>query len=287
MNTRSLLAALALHASTALSHSEPQTYVPAKAFHILPETTSEESGYFSLSESLDGMIHVGTAKYNHNAYLVEFDPRTGKQRIVLDTNKTCGLTATGYAAQAKIHTRNHVGKSGRVYVGSKQGYAMKGDTQEYPGGYAMIYDPRTGSSENLGMPMRGQGVIDIVADEPRERIYVVTCEGQHWMLGTSPDSGTAVTPKWQWKELGPLLTPYATTLVDSRGTANVLTKDFQLAQCDPATDNITIRPIVVDGERWTRADNNSIPIWQLDPDGRHAWLILMNDPTLLGVLASK
>src|SRR6266568_3408758 len=115
------------------ARAEAPRYVPATAHYILPETTSEQSGYFSLSESLDGAIHVGTAKYNHNAFLVEFDPRTARQRIVLDTNKTCGLTATGYAAQSKIHTRNFVGPSGKVYVGSKQGYAAKGDTQKYPG----------------------------------------------------------------------------------------------------------------------------------------------------------
>ena len=65
--------------------AEPPPYVPATAHYILPETTSEESGYFSLSESLDGMIHVGSAKYGHNSFLVEFDPRTGKQRVVLDS----------------------------------------------------------------------------------------------------------------------------------------------------------------------------------------------------------
>src|SRR6185295_11395347 len=117
---------LALFVVTFL-HAEPPTYVPATAYYILPETTSEESGYFSLSESLDGAIHVGTAKYGSNAFLVEFDPRTGKQRVVLDTAKTCGLSATGYAAQSKLHTRNFVGKSGKVYVGSKQGYPIEGD----------------------------------------------------------------------------------------------------------------------------------------------------------------
>src|SRR4029079_17927804 len=122
----------------------------------------EESGYFSLSESLDGAIHVGTAKYGTNAFLVEFDPHTGKQRIVLDTNKTCGLTATGYAAQSKLHTRNFVGPSGRVYVGSKQGYPSQAEREAlkrgekipvYQGGYVMAYDPATDMAENLGMPM--------------------------------------------------------------------------------------------------------------------------------------
>ena len=268
------LAALSLLTASGVC-AEPPPYVPATAFHILPETTSDESGYFSLSESLDGAIHVGTAKYNFNAFLVEFDSRTGKQRIVLDTNTTCGLTATGNAAQAKIHTRNFTGPSGRVYVGSKQGYFKKEDPSEYPGGYVMTYDPRTGRTENLGMPMAKEGVIDIVADEARGRLYAVTCEEQHWMLGT-----LAGAP---WRELGPMLTPYAATLVDARGVASAFTKDFQLAQFDPATEHVTTRPISLDGKTWARAGNNSIPIWQLDPDGRHAWLILMNDPTLLRI----
>lgn len=255
--------------------ADPPRYVPATAHYILPETTSEESGYFSLNESLDGTIHVGSAKYGHNSFLVEFDPRTGRQQIVLDTHKTCGLTATGYAAQAKLHTRNFVGPSGRIYAGSKQGYPIDGDKQSYPGGYVMTYDPRTGRSENLGMPFATQGVIDVTADEARNRLYVVTCEDQHWMLGT-----LAGAP---WKELGPMLTPYAMTLVDSRGVASAITKEFTLAQFDPATEKVTTRPVLLDGKPWTRANNNSIPTWQLDPDGRHAWLILMNDPALLRI----
>ena len=267
--------ALALFLLFSAHAAEPPPYVPAKAFYILPETTSEESGYFSLNEAQDGSIHVGTAKYGHNSYLVEFDPKTEKQRIVLDVHKTGGITAKGYAAQAKLHTRNFVGPSGKVYVGSKQGYAIDGDKQEYPGGYVMTYDPRTGRSENLGMPLAKQGVIDVTADEARNRLYVVTCEDQHWMLGTLTGA--------PWRELGPMLTPYAMTLVDARGVASAITKDFQLAQFDPATDKVATRPLLVDGKPWTRANNASIPTWQLDPDGRHAWLILMNDPTLLRI----
>lgn len=275
MNARPLFLAALSFVSLGSPAADPPPYVPATAFYIMPETTSEESGYFSLSESLDGHIHVGCAKYGHDSYLVELDPLTVKQRIVLDTNKTCGLTASGYAAQAKLHTRNFVGASGRVYVGSKQGYPIEGDKQSYPGGYVMTYDPRTGRTENLGMPLAGQGIIDVTADETRGRLYAVTCEDQHWMLGTRAGA--------PWKELGPMLTPYAMTLVDARGVASAITREFALAQCDPATDTISTRPIILDGKPWTRKDGNAIPTWQLDPDGRHAWLILMNDPTLLWI----
>lgn len=264
-----------LPAATSAAPSPPK-YVPAKAYHVLPETTSEESGYFSLCEGVDGNVYVGTAKYNQDAYLVEFDPRTEKQRIVLDTNKACGLTATGYAAQSKIHTRNFVAPSGKVYVGSKQGYRAKGDTSEYPGGYVMAYDPRTARAENLGMPYKGQGVIDVVADEAGGRLYVVTCEEQHWMVSDDL-KGT------KYRELGPLLTPYATTLLAADGRAYALTADFKLAAHDPASGQVATRPIELDGKPFARLDSNAIPTWVLAPDGRRAYLILMNDPTLVEI----
>ena len=261
----------------------PFPYVKATAFHVMPETHSDESGYFSLSEGLDGNLHIGTTKYGHNAYLVEFDPRKGQQRIVLDAHRSLGLDTKGYAAQAKLHTRNHVGRSGKVYVGSKQGYATEEDKEkniQYPGGYVLAYDPRTGEVESFGMPMKGQGVIDVVSDELRGNLYVVTCEDQHWMRYDLAARS--------YHELGPMLTPYATTLVDARGRAHALTRDFELAEFDPATGKVRTRPIVVGGRKWTRANNRSIPTWQIAADGRTAYLILMNDPNLLAIdLASK
>jgi hypothetical protein len=251
----------------------PFEYVWGEATHVLPETTSEESGYFSLCEGIDGRIYVGSAKYGENSYLVEFEPRTGAQRVVLDTNSVCGLSAKGYAAQAKLHTRNFVAPSGRIYVGSKQGYRRNGDTSEYPGGYVMVYDPVTSKSENLGMPFAGQGVADVVADEARGLAYVVTCEDQHWMI---LDLNTK-----KYRELGPMLTPYASTLVDPQGRAHAITRDFKLAVYDPVSNQATLHDIVVDGEAWTRAGTSSIPTWQMAADGRTAYLLLMNDARLL------
>ena len=257
------------------SSTPPFKYVWGKAHHVLPETHSDESGYFSLCEGLDGAIYVGTAKYGVNSYLVEFDPHTAKQKIVIDTHKVCGLTDTGYAAQAKIHTRNFVGKSGKIYVGSKQGYRTdkdKADDVKYPGGYVMTYDPRTGESACLGMPYKTEGVNDVTADEARGLIYVVTCEKQHWMLY---DTRTK-----EYRELGPMLWSYAMTLIDADGRAAVITKDSQLAQYDPATGKITKRDIMVNGKK---LEVTSVPTWILTSDARSAYLIQMNDPTVVEI----
>jgi len=283
-----LMAALGLSLLIGCAHAEPAPqpakapfkYVWGKAYHILPETHSDESGYFSIIEGKDGKIYIGTAKYNHNAYLVEFDPRTEQQKIVIDTHKVVGQTATGYASQAKIHTRNFVGPSGKVYVGSQEGYRAKDDTSEYPGGYVMTYDPKTGVAESLGMPYPGKGVIDVVADEARGLIYVVTTASEkdpsrHWMLYDMKSK--------QYRDLGPLVPAYATTLMDGKGRANVLTKDYQLAQFDPATGKVTVRDILVGKDKWSGSQPSAPPTWQLAADGNTAYLIMMSDPTLFTI----
>lgn len=294
----SLVSLFASPQMTQASDEKPATapfpYVQAKAFHIPPETTTEESGYFSLCEGRNGKIYVGTAAYGRNSYLVEFDPATEKMRIVLDTHKLVGLPpqSTGYAAQSKLHTRNYVGPSGKIYVGSKQGYPTAAENAAlkrgekipvYKGGYVMTYDPATDTAENLGMPLplddaqiaagkkEGQGVIDVTADEPRGLIYVITCEEQHWVLYD-------VKTK-KYRVLGPTLRDQPNTLVDAQGRGTAITADFKIARYDPATDKVTIDPLLVEGQAFADylGAKRVHPDWRIAPDGKTAYLQLLDD----------
>jgi hypothetical protein len=281
-------------------------YLWAKAYHIPPETTTEESGYFSLCEGKNGRVYVGCAAYGRNSYLVEFDPATEKMRIVLDSHALVGLPSkpTGYAAQSKIHTRNFVGPSGKIYVGTKQGYPTakekeSGKIATYRGGYVIAYDPATDKAVSLGMPLsledkrqppgakEGEGVIDVVADETRDLIYVITCEHQHWMLFDSkhPASG--------YRDLGPILRDQPNTLIDKQGRATAITKDYQVARYDPANDKVTVDPLLVGGKPFRDVVGPQAvhPDWRLASDGRTAYLQLLNDLRLfhidLGEAAGK
>jgi hypothetical protein len=270
----------------------PFAYVRARAYHIPPETTTEESGYFSLCEGRNGKIYVGTAAYGRNSYLVEFDPTTERMRIVLDTHKLVGQKTTGYAAQAKLHTRNFVGASGKIYVGSKQGYpsaAERAALQKgqkipvYEGGYVMTYDPTRERAENLGMPMplnerlrklgrtEGEGVIDVTADETRGLIYVITCEHQHWMLYNVKTR--------TYRELGPILRDQPNTLIDAQGRGTAITADFRVARYDPAKDRVTVDPLLVVGKPFAEyiGPKRVHPDWRITPDGTTAYLQLLND----------
>src|SRR5690348_11867880 len=105
-----LLIAVSLFGAPAeLPAAEPLRWVQATAYAIPKETTNQGSGYFSIVTGKNGRLYIGTAKYGVGSYLVEFDPKTKQMRVVVDTHKEIGTTATGFAAQSKIHTRNNVG----------------------------------------------------------------------------------------------------------------------------------------------------------------------------------
>lgn len=296
--TAAITILLAVGASAAQPARPPFAYLRAKAYHVPPETTTEESGYFSLCEGKEGRIYIGSAAYGRNSYLVEFDPGIEKMKVVLDTHKLVGLPLepTGYAAQSKIHTRNFVGLSGKIYLGSKQGYLTAeerktGKVATYRGGYVMTFDPATGVATNLGMPMplgdkrlaadakEGEGVIDVVADEARGLVYVITCEHQHWMLFDTK------RPEQGYRDLGPVLRDQPNTLIDGQGRATAITKDYRVARYDPATGKVNEDELLVDGKPFREVVGPDAvhPDWRLAADGRTAYLQLLNDLRLFEV----
>src|SRR5262249_19872606 len=115
----------------AAERSAPPGWLAAKAYAIPKETTNQGSGYFSIVPGKNGKIYVGTAKYGVGSFLVEFDPASAQMKAVVDTHKEIGTTATGFAAQSKVHTRNNVGASGKIYFGTKQGYPDKAKGEKW------------------------------------------------------------------------------------------------------------------------------------------------------------
>jgi hypothetical protein len=115
-----------LLATFPLAAEEARPWLLGRAVKLPTEYTNQESGYFSIVAGNNGRLYIGSAKYGVDAYLIEFDPKTEACTMVVDVMKAINSTATGFAAQAKIHTRNNVGASGKIYFGSKQGDSGRG-----------------------------------------------------------------------------------------------------------------------------------------------------------------
>jgi sugar lactone lactonase YvrE len=271
----SLLLLLALHADPA------PPWLMAKAFKLPSKYTNQESGYFALVAGLDDKLYIGAAKYGVNAYLLEFDPKTEATKLVLDAHVVLGLTATGFAAQAKFHTRGNVGESGKIYHGTKQGYPEKGETRDmYPGGFVLVYDPKTGKTESFGNPFPKQGVISVTPDESRGLAYISTCsdsrpiDGTHFMVLDMKSK--------KYTDLGDLEHAYAFIVVDHKGRAYHPIRGGTVARYDPATKKMEKLPVTVDGKPAGKpfTDNHCILNWDISPDKKTLWGVEMSTNAL-------
>ena len=54
------------------------------------------------------------------------------------------------------------GRSGKIYLGTKQGYAKNGEKwEDYPGGYPMVFDPKTGKTRVYPIAIPHHGIISM------------------------------------------------------------------------------------------------------------------------------
>lgn len=251
--------------------------------HAIPkELTTEGSGYFSIVEGHDGTIYVGTAKYGHNAYLVAFDPKTKGMQVAVDCMKEIGSTATGFAAQAKIHTRNNVGESGKIYFGTKQGYPKPGSDEkptDYPGGYPLVYDPETGKTRVYDIPVPHQGIISVTPDESRGVAYISTCSDERPVESTHFLILDLETGKY--RDLLDARHMYAFIVVDHLGRAYHPLLGGKIARYDPRTDKLDLLAQTIDGQPPAAdshlADEHSHPInWEVSPDRQTLWAVAMS-----------
>src|SRR5436190_8959534 len=92
-------------------------WVPSTAYVVPKETATEGEGYFAIIEGLNGRLYIGTHANAVNSWLVEFDPQARQMKAVVDVHQAIGKDLRGFGSQARIHTRNNVGASGKIYFG--------------------------------------------------------------------------------------------------------------------------------------------------------------------------
>ena len=247
------------------------------AYKIPSDYSNQESGYFSIVAGQNGRLYIGTAKYGVDAYLVEFDPKTSTMKMVMDVHKVVGSEATGFAAQAKIHTRNNVGASGKIYVGSKQGYPEKGEKRsDYLGGYVLVYNPKTGAAEHFGIAKAHHGIISVTPDEAQGVAYISTCSDDrpidhtHFMV--------LDLAKKTYRDLGDMEHPYAFIVLDDKSRALHPMRGGKIARYDPNTQRLETLTVTVDGQSPPPeiTKDSAILNWESSPDRKTLYAVEMS-----------
>jgi hypothetical protein len=253
------LAGLSLIPSARADQDLAQTKCVTSTAYVVPkETATEGEGYFSIIEGLNARLYIGTHANAVNSWLVEFDPAAEKMKVVVDAHKAIGKDIKGFGSQAKIHTRNNSGASGRIYFGTKQGYPdlAKGEKREdYPGGYPMVYDPKTGETKVYPIPVPHEGINSITPDESRGLAYISTCadgrpgpgENSHFLILDLKTS--------KYRNLIDTKHVFGFIVVDYLGRAYHPMLGGGIMRYDPKTDTIELLKQTIDGKAPTKDSN--------------------------------
>lgn len=263
-------------------------WLPATAHLVPKETAPEGEGYFSIIEGKNGKLYIGTHANGINAWLVEFDPSTRKMQIVVDCHKAIGKDIKGFGSQAKIHTRNNVGESGRIYFGTKQGYPAQGEVREnYPGGYPMVYDPATGQTKVYPIPVPHQGINSITPDESRGIAYISTCSDGRPGPGENSIFLILDLDTGKYRELIDTQHIYGFIVLDHLGRAYHPLLGGQIARYDPNTDKLeklsqTIAGQPLPPDLHLNDQPRGHPLnWEISPDRKTLYCVPMSGNRLL------
>jgi sugar lactone lactonase YvrE len=280
IHTLLIAAVTVLAAANPVRAADAPKWVPSTAYVVPKFTATEGEGYFSIIEGHNGRLYIGTHANGVNSWLVEFDPAKKEMKVVVDAHKAIGADAKGFASQAKIHTRNNVGASGKIYFGTKQGYPGKGEKRtDYPGGYPMAYDPKTGKTEVFPIPVPHQGINSVMPDESRGLLYVSTCsderptESAHFLVYDMKEK--------KYKDLIDTKHMYGFIVLDHRGRAYHPLLGGDVVRYDPKTGKLDRLKQTIDGQPPTKesllAHPESHPInWDAAADGKSLYAVAMS-----------
>lgn len=275
---------LALLVAVPLRAEEPpkRKWLQSTAYVVPKETATEGEGYFAIIEGHNGCLYIGTHANAVNSWLVEFDTKSTKMKIVVDCHKAIGKDLKGFGSQAKIHTRNNTGASGKIYFGTKQGYPSKDEKYtDYPGGYPMVYDPKTGATKVYPIPVPHHGINSITPDESRGVAYISTCSDRRPDPVESSIFLVLDLKTGKARNLIDTKHMYGFIALDHLGRAYHPMLGGDIVRYDPKTDKLERLKQTIDGKALTPdshlADKEGHPInWDISPDGKTLYCVPMS-----------
>jgi hypothetical protein len=250
-------------------------WLRATAFVVPKETATEGEGYFSIIEGLNRRLYIGTHANGVNSWLVEFDPAGKTMKVVVDAHRAIGKDLRGFGSQAKIHTRNNVGTSGKIYFGTKQGYPGKGEKREdYPGGYPMVYDPAAGTTRVYPIPVPHEGINSITPDEANGVAYISTCSDGRPGPGENSHFLVLDLKTGKYRNLIDTHHVYGFIVVDHLHRAYHPMLGGDIVRYDPKTDRLDRLKQTINGKAPTKESHLADPgsghpiNWDITPDGK-------------------
>ncbi len=144
-----------------------------------------DSNYTACLAASDGRVYVGLNQHGAGATVAVYDPKTDTMKNLGDVNRIAGQTNLWVEPQAKVHSQICEGAEGKIYFGTHLsgffGFAKFTSGEAYPGGHWMVFDPRDDRVTDLGIAMKGNGLLTMTMDPKRGRLYGLTYPQAHFL----------------------------------------------------------------------------------------------------------
>ena len=202
-----------------------------------PDAYAWDSNYTACLAASDGRVYVGLNQHGKGATVAVYDPETDSMRNLGDMNRIAGQTNLWVEPQAKVHAQICEGADGKIYFGTHLSgffnFAKFLSGEAYPGGHWMVYDPQTDRVEDLGIALKGNGLLTMTMDPEREILYGITYPQAHFLYydiktGKTTDMGQVQN----WDAIS------RTLAVDDQGRIYGPWEQGRLWRYDPQSDNI-------------------------------------------------
>jgi len=201
---------------------------------LFPDPIVWDSNYTACLAASDGRVYVGLNQHGAGGSVAVYDPETDTMRLLGDMNVITGQHNLPVEPQAKVHSQICEGVDGKIYFGTHLsgwfGFAKFTSAEAYPGGHWMVYDPKSDQMTDLGVGLKGNGILTMTIDPARERLYALTFPQAHFLIydiktGRTSDMGQVQN----WDALG------RTLGIDDRGRIFGCWGQGRLWRYDPET----------------------------------------------------
>ena len=193
-------------------------------------------------------------------------------------------TCKGFGSQAKIHTRNNVGASGKIYFGTKQGYPerRRRSARTIRAATRWSTTRRPARRRSIRFPVPHHGINSITPDESRGVAYISTCSDHRPGPGENSIFLILDLKTGKYRELMDTQHIYGFIVVDHLGRAYHPILGGDIARYDPKTDKLERLKQTIDGKPPTPESRLALtpkpdPInWDISPDGKTLYCVPMS-----------
>lgn len=205
---------------------------------VYPIPAPADGFWSAVTAARDGRVYIGLCKHGGDGHLAQFDPATGKVRVLGNMTEVTRETGLGRQRQSKIHTKLHEASDGRVFFATHLGnwwyHAREQEAASYPGGHFLSYDPRTDRIEDYGIPFPNLGgIITLALDPRREILYGMTFPtGNLVKFDPAKRAGQVLGRMNNWHAV------VRTLVVDGRGRVYGSAEPNRIFRYDPGSDKV-------------------------------------------------